>query len=199
MDNNKYPTLEPENHQPEDFPVIPEQMEPLEDVPVIEELTFSQEPQKSEDVSVVIPDAEIPEEPCIAEIPFPEEQDAEEADGPEPMEASEETVTDSDDDILLTEVPAAHQEPQNPPDTEPITEVSEWEEDFSEFLAAQTIPEAKDPQEPAPETADQEYRDDPQDFDDLMKEPAPKPQSAPNPKLIGTTKGRPKRKTGEGH
>ena len=45
MDNNKFPPLEPENHEPEVIPIIPERMEPLEDHPVIEELSFDQDTQ----------------------------------------------------------------------------------------------------------------------------------------------------------
>ena len=43
MNNNQFPPLEPEKDLPEILPDIPERMEPLEELPVIEELTFTQE------------------------------------------------------------------------------------------------------------------------------------------------------------
>ena len=66
MKNNQFPPLEPENSLPEVFPEIPERMEPLEEMPVIEELSFSQEVSVEET-------AELPLEPVITDIPVAEE------------------------------------------------------------------------------------------------------------------------------
>ena len=71
MKNNQFPPLEPENGLPEVFQDIPERMEPLEDAPVIEELSFDQE---SEPLSENQIPEEIQEEtPDILEIPMTEE------------------------------------------------------------------------------------------------------------------------------
>ena len=40
MENKKIPPLEPEDSLPEFLPELPQQMEPLDDSPVIRELTF---------------------------------------------------------------------------------------------------------------------------------------------------------------
>ena len=55
MDKHHFPPLEPENSMPEHLPEIPEQMAPLEDLPVIQELTFEPvipppEPEVSEEL-----------------------------------------------------------------------------------------------------------------------------------------------------
>ena len=75
MDKNFFPPLEPDKGLPDVISDIPEKMEPLEDLPLIRELSFEQEPQEEE----CVPDeSSLPEEPTeplntepvIDEIPF---------------------------------------------------------------------------------------------------------------------------------
>ena len=76
MDKHNFPPLEPENSLPESFPEIPEQMAPLEDVPVIEELTFEAAPPLPEpDTSEEEPTEESAVEETVpaAEEPIPQE------------------------------------------------------------------------------------------------------------------------------
>ena len=47
MANNNFPPLEPDNSLPENLPEIPEQMAPLREAPVIEELTFEPLPSSA--------------------------------------------------------------------------------------------------------------------------------------------------------
>ena len=217
MDNNKLPPLEPENSQPEVLPVVPEQMEPLEDLPVIQELSFVQEPPAISEESEIT--ADHPEEPAMADmgaeapeaedIPFaaPElpaaeafptkEVFPEEPDPLLPVEAESHTVTA--EAFLFTEPPVPeeilpdHQAMDQHGLTAHGEEPAPLQEDFPEFPA---------PKVPLPVieevTADQEYRDDGQDFEELMKGAAATQKKAPAPEPVILPKGRPKRKKGEG-
>ena len=71
MDNNTIPPLEPDRHLPEVLPEIPERMEPLEDLPVIEDLSFEPEtpPPAAEQMPVELPFSD----PLPEDITFPVE------------------------------------------------------------------------------------------------------------------------------
>ena len=212
MDNNKFPLLEPENHQPEVIPIIPERMEPLDDHPVIEELSFDQDTQPEkmpedeitsseslleEPVIEEIPSSEIlPGEPVIDEITFREEWIPEEPVSPVAEEPLRISPADISNEVSQTQPEPAEKEPETVTAEIPeqVPEISEPEEDFTEFLETPEIPR----EEEIEESKDQEYQDHSQDFDKLMKDPATQPEKSQIPKMLGTTKGRPKRKKGEG-
>ena len=73
MDNKHIPPLEPENPMSESLTDLPKEMEPLEDRPVIEELTFDsalpemQTVQEEPEAPEPSPDASIPEETSFPE------------------------------------------------------------------------------------------------------------------------------------
>ena len=99
MDNKHLPPLEPENSLPEFLPEIPERMEPLEDIPVIEELSCDQDVPVEELQKQELPSETPEDEPVIQEIPIqhdtvPEEEDAfwEETVAPVEIEALEESA-----------------------------------------------------------------------------------------------------------
>ena len=189
MDNKNFPPLEPEHSMPEFLPDIPEQMEPLEDRPVIEELTFDAEVPAS---------SEIPDEPQILELPMEES-------GSGDMSETEITHIADPAPVII------ESEPVEIPDAEPLPTPAEFvtvEDILPELL--EEIPElaaADDHSDdlseipasvPVEEIVDQEYRDDGQDFDTMMRAAAPQPETEkPLPPSIGQ-KGRPKRKKGEG-
>ena len=189
MDNKNFPPLEPEHSMPEFLPDIPEQMEPLEDRPVIEELTFDAEVPAS---------SEIPDEPQILELPMEES-------GSGDMSETEITHIADPAPVII------ESEPVEIPDAEPLPAPAEFvtvEDILPELL--EEIPElaaADDHSDdlseipasvPVEEIVDQEYRDDGQDFDTMMRAAAPQPETE---KLLSPSigqKGRPKRKKGEG-
>ena len=198
MNKNTFPPLEPENSLPEAFPEIPQQMEPLEDLPRIEELTFAQEATEA------IEDPATPEEdfetPVIDEITFQEEIPQEEAD-PIPEEnpvilekevlAEEISENNAELPIKQPEVLPEEQAPEISDLPEPDMEFAETEETVFDL----PIPPEEPPAEPQEEPLDQEG----QDFEAMMNPPtAPQPEKAPpvSPTII--PKGRPKRKKGEG-
>ena len=81
MDHNNFPPLEPENSLPDIFPDIPERMAPLEDSPVIEELSFEQDQPVSDvelaeesQVSEIEPDEPIVDEIAFSETVLPEDE-----------------------------------------------------------------------------------------------------------------------------
>ena len=212
MDNNKFPPLEPENHELEVIPIIPERMEPLEEHPVIEELSFDQDTQPEkmpedeitsseslleEPVIEEIPSSEIlAEEPVIDEITFREEWIPKEPVSPVAEEPLRISPADISNEVSQTQPEPAEKEPETVTAEIPeqVPEISEPEEDFTEFLEAPEIPR----EEEIEESKDQEYQDHSQDFDKLMQDSVAKPEKSQIPKMIGTTKGRPKRKKGEG-
>lgn len=191
MDNTNFPPLEPENSQPEHLPEIPEQMAPLEEDPVIRELSF--EP------ALPAMEPELPaEEP---ELP---------AEEPEALSSVEETIPETDpgaaEDIP---VPAAEEEtlfpalPEEPPEILP-DDLAMDSHNLAEHPDDTVSPEVPVPEEPVPEAAapeeplDQEYRDSDPEFDALMRDTAahtePPQSDAP---AASAYKGRPKRKKGE--
>ena len=175
MDNNKIPPLEPENHQPDELPAIPEKMEALEDLPVIEELAFEQEPQVEKNISDdPLPFEAVPEEPVIGEITFPEEILPQ-----EPVcfetESPQEEITAEE----TTSLPPF--QPEIPEVMEPVTAEPDPEDDFFAFLESQQMPVPEPAEESVPEAKDLEFQDHSQDFEKLMKEPEPQPEVTPEP------------------
>ena len=197
MDKNHFPPLEPENSLPENFPEIPERMEPLEDRPVIEELSFQQEmPEIPEEPAA----SEIPEEaPVIAELPFQEMPAPEENTVCEEeisCQQTEEAVQDTHAlPLAEPEIPAEDNAAEQSSLPEYGTEVWTFEE------PADAMPEMEAPPLsvlPVEEPADQEYRDEGQDFEAMMQRESPEPEPANPVQPAVAPKGRPKRKKGEG-
>ena len=190
MDNKNIPPLEPENSLPELLPDIPEQMEPLEDRPVIEELTFDSEAPAA---------VELPDIPEIPELTMEEVV---------PQESVEPDIPEMNEEPSLQDVPEHSEEvlPETP--VSALPEISTVEDILPELLeeipelAAATEKNDEQPDSPATvsadEIVDQEYRDDSQDFDAMMQAPAPQPEIPQSAGPAVTQKGRPKRKKGEG-
>lgn len=188
MDNNNFPPLEPENSLPENLPVIPERMEPLEDVPVIEELTFetlapSAQPAAPE-ADLIPEEAAVPEEvPVAEEMPASEEESV----SAEESMASSDAAAEEQQDFLLTM-----------PEIQPEILPDDRAMDYHGFLEHGEEAPA-DPEEiPEEIPVDQEYRDDDPDFDDLMQQSTVQQEKAPPAFSAAAFKGRPKRKKGEG-
>lgn len=209
MDNNKIPPLEPENSMPEFLPDIPEEMEPLEDRPAIQELSFDDSP--------TLPDQ-------------PEKEAADLPEVPELLPAAEEV--NSEDNTFLQEpahIPADPEEevPCNPEQPEPLNEagfltvpeihpeiqpddhamdshglLEHGQEEPPIDMSILSHPDFPETSEPVPveEVPDQEYRDNSQDFDALFQTPAPEPAPVQKQPVqqASVHKGRPKRKKGEG-
>ena len=211
MDNNNFPPLEPENSLPEFLPDIPEQMEPLDDQPAIRELNFEDNtlpmPEAPEADPVTDPAApEIacePEEPVIEELiceePLPEEEIPL---AQEPAEASvpDEAAVIQTENAFLT-----------PPDTQPEIQPDDHAMDAHGLLehgqdeppfdmSILDHPELLETPEPVPveESADQEYLDNSQDFETMFQQSPSKPESKQPADQNFSSKGRPKRKKGEG-
>ena len=192
MDNKNFPPLEPENSLPELLPDIPEQMEPLEDRPVIEELTFDSEAPAA---------VELPDIPEIVELSMEEVV---------PQESVEPDIPEIIEEPALQDVPEHSEEvlPETPVAVPTPPEISTVEDILPELL--EEIPELaaateKNDEQPdshaavhADEIVDQEYRDDSHDFDAMMQAPAPQPEIPQSAGPAVTQKGRPKRKKGEG-
>ena len=209
MDNNTIPPLEPDRHLPEVLPEIPERMEPLEDLPVIEDLSFEPEtpPPAAEQMPVELPfsdplpeDITFPEEilpleepPVLLEEQFPATEE-------EVFPESEIPADPSESDIVPPVFQDTSKEMQSFPETGLFAEtVVSSEPDFPEV----TLPEPEPVSEPAEEPEDLEYHDDSQDFDAMMKASGPQPEKKQpektQPVSSGSAyKGRPKRKKGEG-
>ena len=194
MNNNHFPPLEPENSLPEVLPEIPERMEPLEEFPVIQELSFIQEPQEPE-ASVEEPEQtpEILEIPVVEEIiPEPEVPVAEpvSVQAPCTLEDFAEPMPSMDPESVPSEASEDEISPPEPP-------VALWMESETELIdlpvsdESSAIPVME-------EIPDQEYRDDDQDFDILMNQNEPPLEEKPFTMSSGNYKGRPKRKKGEG-
>lgn len=180
MDDIKFQPLEPENPNTEPLPNIPEQMESLDDAPVIQELSF-------EDV------------PAAAEEPVLPEFSEAEQEIPESVIETAPTEAPPKEDFL--EVPDTHPEIEadhHAMDFHGLMEHGQPEEPFD--LSILEDPEFNS--EPAPQivedTMDQDFREDGQDFDSMFQAPAPEPaKEAPKQRTV-ESKGRPKRKKGEG-
>ena len=184
MDDIKFQSLEPEDPNTEPLSSIPEQMESLDDEPVIQELSF-------EDVPAAAEEAVMPEI-------FEAEQEITDA----VTEAVQEDVPATGD---FLEVPDTHPEIEadhHAMDFHGLMEHGQAEEPFD--LSILEDPEFNP--EPAPQIeedpVDQEFRDEGQEFDSMFQQesaPAPEPvKEAPKQHVVGN-KGRPKkRKRGEG-
>ena len=193
MTNNEFPPLEQDKDLTEVFPEIPGQMEPLEDLPVVEELSFEQEATEPE-IQVAA------EEPVIDEIPVIVEMDpVEEPSVLEEVVQPEETEIQEIPSVAepIFEVTAFVEDPSvEVPQMEVTSENLETAEDFSEEIpAAETELENTEPEE---EILDQEYLANDQSFDSMMKPPEPEPEKPQFTMSSGNYKGRPKRKKGEG-
>ncbi len=201
MDNNKFPPLEPEKETAEALPEIQEQMQ-QEEPPVIEELTFAPVPPAPKEPEEPVSPEEFSEEPVMETVSFPEAI-PEEA----PAVAEESSA------------PVADEIPEEPSETNHFTDHMPHPEILADHQAmdlhgmtehGEAVPETiLQPEElpqqpmtndsvPPEESADQDFQDNEQDFDAMMKAPAPQPEKKqPVPPAI-TQKGRPKRKKGEG-
>ena len=198
MDKKQFPPLEPENSMPEFCPELPKEMEPLDDTPVIQELSFEETP---------VPEtAEVPA-PAEAEVPAEVvESTAEEppVNTPEPETGAEmsdvEQKPNGDPAPLFTD-PVVTQESQanaQAMDAQGLLEHGQEEPPFN--MSILDHPELLETPEPVlvEETADQEYRDEGQDFDAMMRKAPADPGKIPGSAPAMDMKGRPKRKKGEG-
>lgn len=198
MDNNNFPPLEPENSMPELFPEVPERMEPLEDLPEIQELAFEEEPPVTEPVSDEPALSEMPaEEPVIEEMTFQEEPIyVEPAESPEEMIPQE--VTETPEEVPAEECIVTPLETLEPQVEEVSMEPTQLEEMLLEVPEDLMEPPEDPPSEPLEDAADQEYRDNSQDFETMMKVQVPESEKPKAPEPFVAPKGRPKRKKGEG-
>ena len=200
MDNNNFPPLEPDNSMPELFPEVPERMEPLEDFPEIQELAFEEEPPVTEPEPVSDEPAlsEMPaEEPVIEEMTFQEEPIYVEP-GAFSEEMIPQEVTETPEEVLAEECIVTPLETLEPQVEEAPVETSLPEEVLLEVPEDLMEPPVDPPSEPLEEAADQEYRDNSQDFETMMKVQVPEPEKPKAPEPFVAPKGRPKRKKGEG-
>ncbi len=202
MDNNKFPPLEPEKEQPEVLPEIPEQMQPPEDLPVIEELSFVQETPEEKAPEEPVATAELSEDAVLEEstpleiLPEAAPAIAEEITPPVEAEAPENnSETDHfSDPITHPEILSDHQAM----DLHGMTAHGEDAQEAA--LQPGELPQTQMDADPVPEeeTPDQAFQDNAQDFDAMMHAPAPQePKKQPVAPAV-TQKGRPKRKKGEG-
>ena len=180
MNKNNFPPLEPENSLPDDLPEIPEQMESLDDMPAIRELSF--EEAAPSDISEAEPEA----------LP------SEEAEAVPPEEPVPPAESFSDDVLTL---PAEHPEIQadeRAMDFHGLLEHGQEEPPFDmNLLDHPELMETPDPV-PVEDSQDQDYRDNSQDFDTMFNAPAPEPAKPQPAEPAVVNKGRPKRKKGEG-
>ena len=192
MNNNQFPPLEPEKDLPEILPDIPERMEPLEELPVIEELTFTQEEPAEES-------AAIPEEPVIEEIPVAEECDSEEGSiVPEEPPVVLDVSSEQENPLIPEETAEPLLSEAAPEIEETAADIGDDWLDEEEFPVETILPEPE-VSAPAPEdTLDQEFQEDDQNFAAMMNEPKPQQEKAGFTMSSGNYKGRPKRKKGEG-
>ena len=165
---NSHP-LEPENPPVGSLPEIPEQMEPLEEQPVIQELSFEEMPCCEE----YQPAAEEPETFCqIPDAPVIPEED------PLSVPQTHEEIV-ADDDAM---------------DANGLLEHGQVELPFD--LSSLDDPELTE--NPAEDPLDLAFQDNEQDFESMFSTPAPEPEKKQTPQQAVVNKGRPKRKKGEG-
>jgi len=198
MDNNKFPPLEPENFQPEAFPGVPEPMEQLEDEPAILDLTFEAVPSVPEEADIREEAAETAQtgslpEALMAEPGIPLEEDR--------MDAAESEQTEDLPEEGFLAVPETHPEilaDELAMDSHGLLEHGQEEPPFD--MSILDHPELLETPEPVPaeEFADQEFRENSKDFDAIFQTAAPEPEKQPSADQAFATKGRPKRKKGEG-
>lgn len=180
MDDIKFQPLEPENPSPESLPNIPEQTEPLDDQPVIQELSFENAPAPAK-------------EPAMPEV-------AEEVQ--EPVEASEETVSiDASAEDSFLEIPDTHPEIEadhQAMDAHGMLEHAQTEEAFNMAMPEEPELTFQPIPLPAEDPIDREFQENEQDFEAMFQSPASVPaKEKTNQHAVGS-KGRPKKKKGEG-
>ena len=180
MDDIKFQPLEPENPDKEPLPNVPEQTEALDDAPVIQELSFEDVPAAAE-------------EPVLPEVSEAEQEI------PESVIETAPTETPAKEDFL--EVLDTHPEIEadhHAMDFHGLMEHGQPEEPFDlsiledpEFNPVPVSPTEED-------TVDQGFQDEGQDFDTMFQAPAPEPAKETPRQRTVESKGRPKRKKGEG-
>ena len=198
MDNKQFPEQEDSGILPEEMTDVPPQMEQLEDVPVIEELSFEEESPVMNEIPLVkeIPDAEEPpisgEIPVIAETPEAEEIPAADT----PVEALEPQAAPVQEILTHPEIGLEITPDDNAMDYHGMLGHGEEEPPFD--MSILDDPDLNPPEEPLPaeEIHDQEYRDNGQDFEAMFNAPAPEKKKPDYQRPAH--KGRPKRKKGEG-
>ena len=215
MENKQFPEQDDQPILPEDAADHPAETETLEELPVFEELTFSDTPlpeEKPEPEIISVEEAlpELEEAPAVEEIPameaFPAEEDAfvigaiseelpvsEEAPAgapviPEEIHLPNPSFMDRIPDVDEDYPAEQAQAPAEDPEAE-TGSVMDIVNDPEFALPVQ-------PEQAAEDVNDQEYRDNGKDFDNVYAAPAPERD---NPYANrATRKGRPKRKKGEG-
>lgn len=181
MDELNFHPLEPENSQPESLPEIPEEMEPLEDRPVIQELAF-EEANTDTDAGT-----------SLDEIP---ETDTEAFCEP----ADDDVIPEETEGSFLTE-PQMHPEIEadhHAMDAHGLLEHNQEETPFD--ITDPVEPELNDTTTsiPGEESLDLDFQDNGQDFEAMFHAPAPEPEKKQQPQPAVVNKGRPKKKRGEG-
>ncbi len=200
MDEKQFPEQEdflpdseklPEDSGIEDQPDIPadqaaEGAAPVEAVPA--ETPVREESASEERASAAEPEGSDPGAPFMSRIPDVEDG-ASQTDSPAPQGEAPLTEPSLGEEITPDEKAMdfhgmlGHGEEEPPFDMDLLKELG---------LTEEPEPEAA----PADDAADQEYRDNGQDFDAMLNAPAP--ESKPEPRQRPARKGRPKRKKGEG-
>ena len=181
MDDLNFQPLEPENPHEEALPEIPERMEPLEDQPVIQELSF-EEASSVPDVGTVVD--EVSEN--IPETFFEPGADAE-------------IAVESDSNFLME--PEMHPEIEADHHAMEAHGLLEHDQEETPFdFANLDKPELiTDPVSlPGEENLDQGFQDNEQDFEAIFHASSPEPEKKQPPQPAVVNKGRPKRKKGEG-
>ena len=202
MDKHKFPPLEPEHSSLVFPPDIPDEMEPLDDQPVIQELTFESIPtataQDAQAVTEAIPETDDPS----LDSDTTEEALLPVAGEDIPVE-TEDIVIQPDmmpQEILLTE-PETHPEivaDHHAMNYHGMLEHGQEEPPFD--MSILEHPEFMEPPSsmPTEDSGDQEYRASNQEFDAMFQAPAPESEKAPPAEHAVVNKGRPKRRKGEG-
>lgn len=182
MDELKFQPLEPEYPPRETEPDIPNQMDALEDQPVIQELSFEEEAYVAEDPS---------EEPeTIQEIQDPLFV--------APLDPDPVTADPDEPFLSVPEVSSQIEAAEHAMDAHGMLEHGKTELSFD----FPTVDEPEFPEEPAPLPAedpiDQAFQDDGQDFESMFQKPAAETEKKQPLQHSVENKGRPKRKKGEG-
>ncbi len=171
MDELKIQPLEPENSLPESLPEIPDRMEPLEETPVIQDLSFEELPPAQ--------DPECEQKSDLAPLPgetVSTEDFLQSAPDSDTEEAAE--IKATDDNVL-------------PECTQPET-------DFDQDKPEDPLYTAEIPSLLAEETIDRDFRDNSQEFEAMFQASAPEPEKKQSQHHAAVNKGRPKKKKGEG-
>ena len=180
MDDIKFQPPEPENPCPDALPNAPEQMESWDDQPVIQELSFEEEPAAADASSMeAVSDAK-------QEVSEPAAESA--------------LLADSTEEDFL-QIPDTHPEIEadhHAMDFHGMMEHGQTEEAFSlsfpenTDLAFETAPISEE------DTVDQEFQENAQDFETMFHSSSPEPAKERPTQHTVESKGRPKRKKGDG-